>query len=237
MPGGLTLLASANADIPTPPAGKVTIYFSTNISAPAYKDSTGTVTALQGAAGATGAQGPIGPSVIHEDIIYPDDLIAAPQLSSSSGSSGAPWSVIATSTPTGVALVDFTGLLGYTDIRVILSNVAITSSGKVQLRVSVDNGGTFLSSAGDYQGIQGNGQITSPTELSFYDTNATAGRYGEILLQGINITGAPKSARSTFFNTDAIGLSLIPNTNDIDAIRVFAGSNFVSGTIYVLGRR
>lgn len=60
MPGGLTLLASANADIPTPASGKITIYFSTDINAPAYKDDAGTVHTLVGPAGSTGATGATG---------------------------------------------------------------------------------------------------------------------------------------------------------------------------------
>lgn len=43
MPGGLTLLASANVDIPTPPAGKATIFFSLTSGIPSYKDDSGTV--------------------------------------------------------------------------------------------------------------------------------------------------------------------------------------------------
>jgi hypothetical protein len=60
MPGGLTLLASSNANIPTPASGKVTIFFSTDITAPAYKDDTGTVHTLVGSTGPTGASGPVG---------------------------------------------------------------------------------------------------------------------------------------------------------------------------------
>jgi hypothetical protein len=57
MPGGLTLLASLNADIPTPASNKVTIYFSLDLIAPAYKDDTGTVFPLTGASGPQGATG------------------------------------------------------------------------------------------------------------------------------------------------------------------------------------
>lgn len=146
------------------------------------------------------------------------------------------WALAASNSPSGVATVNFTGLAGYTDLRVVVSGMTFSVSSRPQLRVSVDNGSNYLSSSGDYIGVQGNGQSTSPTELNFYDTAATGARYGEIFLEGINITGAPKAARSNFFNTDGVHLSLIPNTNDIDAIRVFATQNFTGGTIYVFGR-
>jgi hypothetical protein len=67
MPGGLTLLESLNADIPTPAAGKVTIYFSIDISAPAYKDDVGVVHTLVGPAGSTGAAGAQGPAGLAQD--------------------------------------------------------------------------------------------------------------------------------------------------------------------------
>lgn len=60
MPGGLTLLASTNALIPSPATGKVTIYFSTDLGAPAYKDEFGVVHPLTGPTGATGQPGPTG---------------------------------------------------------------------------------------------------------------------------------------------------------------------------------
>ena len=88
MPGGLTLLASANADIPTPAAGKVTIFFSLTDGVPSYKDDTGTVNPL-GTTGATGAQGPIGPAIpFLFDQIQGEDGIPGPQGPAGSGSAG-----------------------------------------------------------------------------------------------------------------------------------------------------
>ena len=74
---GITLRNSSGADIPTPSSGQVTIFNSSDLSnSPAYKDSSGTVTALRGATGpaggpsgvtgatgATGSQGVTGPGV------------------------------------------------------------------------------------------------------------------------------------------------------------------------------
>jgi len=64
MPGGLTLLASTNALIPTPATGKVTIYFSTDLNVPAYKDDAGVVHSL---VGNTGSAGPVGPVFLPQD--------------------------------------------------------------------------------------------------------------------------------------------------------------------------
>lgn len=62
MPGGVTFLASLNADIPTPAAGKATVFFSLDSGVPSYKNSSGTVLPL-GTNGATGATGPMGPAI------------------------------------------------------------------------------------------------------------------------------------------------------------------------------
>lgn len=51
---GISLLSSAPGDIPTPAAGKVTIFFDTDTGLPSYKDDAGAVSPL----GATGPQGP-----------------------------------------------------------------------------------------------------------------------------------------------------------------------------------
>ena len=73
MPGGITLLQSADAGIPTPPAGKVTVFFSTDLPGPAYKTSGGVVNAL-GTLGSTGPTGPAGPmSIFLEDAINGED--------------------------------------------------------------------------------------------------------------------------------------------------------------------
>jgi hypothetical protein len=64
MPGGLTLLQSLDADIPTPAASKITVYFSSNLGLPAYKDSSGVVHSL---VGVTGAQGQTGPVILQDD--------------------------------------------------------------------------------------------------------------------------------------------------------------------------
>jgi hypothetical protein len=69
MPGGLTLLASTNALIPTPASGKVTIYFSTDLNAPAYKDDTGLVHTLIGSTGQVGPTGIQGPEGEQPDVI------------------------------------------------------------------------------------------------------------------------------------------------------------------------
>lgn len=88
MPGGLTLLASANANIPTPAAGKVTIFFSLTDGVPSYKNDAGTVLPL-GTTGPTGSIGPMGPAIpfLFDPIQGEDGIPGPPGLAGSSGSS------------------------------------------------------------------------------------------------------------------------------------------------------
>ncbi len=108
MPGGLTLLASSAAAIPTPASGKVTIFFNTTTLLPSYKDDAGVVHSLigavgpqgsvgiqgeigdepdivlalpgpQGNPGPTGAQGPMGVSIIGEEVTIEDMLLSTPR--------------------------------------------------------------------------------------------------------------------------------------------------------------
>lgn len=61
---GITFLRAHDADIPTPAAGKVTVYFSIEQAGPAYKDDAGLVFPLEGP---TGVQGPAGVPGYAED--------------------------------------------------------------------------------------------------------------------------------------------------------------------------
>lgn len=59
---GITLTEVANATIPTPASGKVTVYMSVEEAGPAFKDDAAAVTSLIGATGSTGATGAAGPA-------------------------------------------------------------------------------------------------------------------------------------------------------------------------------
>lgn len=89
MPGGLTLLISTNANIPTPSAGKCTVFFSSDLNQPAYKDDVGVVHALAGATGAQGSQGVGGPPGFALDGIDGDAPVALPGPQGNAGPTGA----------------------------------------------------------------------------------------------------------------------------------------------------
>lgn len=151
---------------------------------------------------------------------------------------GAAWELAASSSPSGVNTVTFADLGDYTDIRVLILGITMTAVSTAEVQVSTNNGSSFLSASGDYLGISGAGVATNMTRLAPYVTDATAARYGELLIEGFNLA-APKVARSNFYSQDSVNLRIIPTTTALNALRVFtvSGTNFTGGTIYVFGRR
>lgn len=83
MPGGLTLLTGTGASIPSPPVGKITIFFNTDTNLPSYKDSAGIIYSLVGSIGLTGSLGIPG-----EQGDEPDFLIALPGPQGNPGPTG-----------------------------------------------------------------------------------------------------------------------------------------------------
>lgn len=265
MPGGLTLLASLSADIPTPPAGKVTIFFDLGTGFPSYKNSAGAVVSLigpaggqgpqgvmgdqgdepdqmlalpgpqgnVGATGATGAAGPLGPTILGEEYVFDEPM---PPNYFPRGSA---WELVATQALSGAAQYDFNNLSQYTDIRVGFVGATFGSASEPRLRISTDNGATFLSASGDYVSVSGVGAPTNTTEFVFYTGTATAARSGQILIEGINIVNAPKWARATVFSQDNVLQRYAPTNNAVSGVRLFnsAAVNFTGGTAYVYGRR
>jgi len=169
-------------------------------------------------------------------MIPPSGLISSGGGGGTGGDAGT-WNLISTFTLTGQTSKDFIDLGQYSDIRVILRNVTLSVSAEIRMRVSWDNGVTFLASSGDYVAVSGAGAESAQAELVFYFGSSTAGRSGEILIHGWN-SNAPKVARSNFFSSDNYNLRIIPQLNPLNAIRIFntLGSATMAGTVYVLGR-
>lgn len=153
-------------------------------------------------------------------------------------SGGSAWTLVATQACGGAANYDFTGLSAYNSLRVLLVAVTLSSSGEARLRCSTDNGLNFLSTSGDYLAISGAGASSNVDAVEFYTGSTTSARYGELLINGFNVAGAPKTFRATFFSSDSVYLRFSATTTAFNAIRVFAtAGNLNGGTIYVLGQQ
>lgn len=235
---GINLKESDPADIPTPDTGKVTIFIdSTNSDEPSYKDDTGTVHTLVGTPGATGATGPMGPAgVLFLEPDQGEDIMPIPGPPGANGSSGGgSWSLIENRVLSASAEEDFINLSGYSEIQVWCVAVVKAVSGTLNLRVSTDNGSTFLTASGDYQTISGLGVATNVNTMPLHATNATAARTCRGQLYGFNTASAPKWGFTSASNTEVF----LPGTTALNAIRIFnpAGGNLTAGNIYVFGRQ
>lgn len=149
-----------------------------------------------------------------------------------SGGSGA-W-VLVTSAAASGASVNFTGLAGYSEIMVMIVDVAATGSCIRQCVVSIDNGSNFLTSSGDYIQVDSSGAKTNATSLSFTNGNNATAQTAWITIKGFNLS-TPKPVENGQPTTNLV--AYIPTANALNALQVKASSNaFNAGTIYIYGR-
>jgi hypothetical protein len=136
---------------------------------------------------------------------------------------------------TPVAQVDFTGLAGYTDVRVLIRGMTVSVSGQRAVRVSTDNGSTFLSASTDYLFVGSDGVETASTTLNVHATASAAARSAAVEICGFNLTSL-KVAQ--ILNRIDIRAVIIPTTSALNAVRVLnsAGGNLTAGNIYVFAR-
>lgn len=186
-----------------------------------------------GATGSSGTSGISGFMVAEDGIDGLDSMIPGATGPTGAAGASATWSLISSSSPSAVNHVDFTTLGAYTDIRVLvrLMTFGVGNNDITALQISTDNGVTFLSAVTDYRSVVASGAEAGIGSVPFYNAAATAGRSGEIMIEGFNLT-SPKLARS---NPD---MTIMPSASALNAVRVLSQgtNNFTGGTIYVFGR-
>jgi hypothetical protein len=135
-----------------------------------------------------------------------------------------------------VPYVDFIGLAGYTEIRVLTRLLTTASGGTRSLRVSTDNGSTFLSSSGSYISVADAGDEVNAT---FIPTSAltSAARSGEVWFKGWNLTDI-KIAQIRHHVTGSTRQYLIPTSSPLNAVRIIdlTAGDLTGGSIYVFAR-
>jgi hypothetical protein len=194
-----------------------------------------------GPTGATGNTGPEGqpfPSFIPYDGNDGEDGLMFPSPPSSGGSGGA-WSLIEARPCSASANEDFINLSGYSEIFIIFDAITKATTGLTSVRVSTDNGGTFLTAAGDYRTVAGTGIVTNSTGgmMTTHITNATAARTSFANIKNFNVGASPKYAFAQILGS--LPEWIFPGTTALNAIRVLGsgGGNLTGGTIYLFGRQ
>lgn len=194
----------------------------------------------RGSDGATGAVGPAGPVTIGPmgiDGVDGEDGMMIPGPQGPAGADGAAgsggeWELIEERTMAGNTEEDFTDLGDYTSIMVLCRNITKSVSGTIQLRVSVDNGSTFLAGT-SYTSITGAGVESGVALLNLHTTSTTSARSASFIIFG-NVSTVPKVGLRSVTSDHVI----FDTTSVIDAVRIFpsAGGTFPAGTIAVYGR-
>lgn len=148
------------------------------------------------------------------------------------GGGGAAWTFVSSTTITaGTANVDVANLSAYDELLVLLDNCTSSSSQSRAMRVSIDNGATFLNTTADYQRFTSAGGITSVTNMGI-GTATTSARSLYWQLIDKNNADDPKLVQT---NDDSF---FVRNTGAIDAIRIINGTvgTLSTGTVIVYGR-
>jgi hypothetical protein len=151
----------------------------------------------------------------------------------SGGGGSAAWTLVSSQTiASGTANVDVNNLGGYSDILVVLADATASISQSRALRVSIDNGVSFLTASGDYQTISTAGAISNATFMGI-GTATTGARSMFWLLTAADSADDPKLVQSS--DSDSF---FVRNASPIDAIRVQNGvsGTLNAGTLLVYGR-
>lgn len=136
------------------------------------------------------------------------------------------------------ANIDFVGLAGFSEIRVIAHGIDLAISGLLVLRLSTDNGASFFATSGDYIRISSAGAATNVTGVTLWDASSTDPRSGSATIAAANISGIPKMIESHAQDLDNLMYLFTASTDDVDAVSLIpnGGGNTTAGKIYCLAR-
>lgn len=188
---------------------------------------------IQGATGATGATGPPFPAFMILDLEGHEDVLPIPGRDGASGTL-AGWTLIAQQTADGTqSQYDFNNLSAYNDLLILAVNITKSASQTLDLRVSTDNGGSFLSASGDYQSVTSAGVPTNTASILLHTTASALARTGMAIIYNFNQGNAPKWGHQITTPT-----FIVTANTALNAIRVLTsgGSTMNAGDIYVFGR-
>lgn len=149
------------------------------------------------------------------------------------GGASLTWTVVSTTTiAAGTASVPVTNLGAYSELLILFSAVTASAATARRLRVSTNNGATYLSTTADYTEITGGTGVTG-TSTSLLGSNANAGsRSGYWWLVDIGTTNNPKFVLSSMYAG-----SFVNTGSAIDAVEFSNVSGTLSaGTFIVMGR-
>lgn len=163
------------------------------------------------------------------------------------GGGSAAWELAGTTATTGgttpgqwdfssnVSEVIFTDLDDFCDIVLAVRNVTMSASGTRDVRVSINNGSSFLSGASDYEYLDVNGIITTAAAIGLQSTASASARGGQVNFFQWNLSTL--KTVHVVHRSAGINSNFIPTANPLNALRINASTgNFTGGQIRVYGR-
>lgn len=165
------------------------------------------------------------------------------------------WVLIQAQSPSGVATVEFTNITGYTNYMFVYSGFTpVTNGASFIAQVSINNGSSYLTSAGDYYLtaitntagtlVGGTSLVQANIVASVGCINTVPNASGHLLI--MNMGSAQRHAyecNNVCFNTSVQlcttqGLGFIPSTNALNAVRfLFTSGNISAGQISLYGMK
>lgn len=147
---------------------------------------------------------------------------------------GGSWKLVGSWTfSSNVPTVDFTGLDGYNEILVVMRGITTSSSAFRAVWVSVDGGGTFYTSSGDYITVDAAGVEANTTSAGSHGTSTTLARTTVVQITNAASTVTMKRCYSNGF----LDRLFVASASPINAIRAGAtAGNMTAGTIQVFAR-
>lgn len=163
-------------------------------------------------------------------------------IPASSGSSVPNWTLVTSSTPSGVATVTFSGLSGYAKYRIVIPGITLASASNLNVRLNADSAANYshgFSGSTNTSTFFGTSSIGS-TNFTIGNAQVTATVIGLTLEIDNCLVLVPKTANGTMFNGSGGTCKFdgaYQTTSLITSITVTntATANFTAGSIYLEG--
>lgn len=132
------------------------------------------------------------------------------------------------------APLDFTGLAGVSDLKIVVLGVTKSVSAGLDMLVSQDNGSTFFNTSGNYISFS-TGAASNQSSFFLPGGATTAVRSGAVHLVGCE---SYPMLHTPSLNHGQPGSMFVANASPIDAIRIIFGAGaLTAGAIHVFKRR
>lgn len=164
------------------------------------------------------------------------------------------WDYLGTLTLSAATVADFTDLTGYDQYMFLISDLTFSAATDLRMRMSTDNGSTFITSTSyDYAGsgvsvstntvVSGNNAAQAIISHGIAISTSSVAMHGTIIGFGLGETNVRKSfGFRTWQEQEAIpeyldGIAAIRDINTaINAIRLYPGNGNFTGKMMALGR-